>query len=377
MALPRRFRPYARQAETQAAIRYGGQEDALQSIFDTLTRDYGRQSTAQRDMGMSLLGSLNHAGQNLTQVYSDAGLTPEVLATIGESPTGQRIAAELARGQAGIQEQRTGALAGQQYIQQRLADDYREDVGQINRQATSMAKERGLYESSLLDELIGEDRARRSEINAAARKQQFDAEQNILDREASQGNALIGQGLIADEQGNLLPLPGGKADPNAPANKPKRPRVTADAQKTAGTAFSNAFSLAGGMVKGKPKTPKVRQGVTNILASGREASGGEPVYDVVEDPYTKKKTNRRRIDPDTNTQVTTPKKQGVPKFDRPIAEAATEQAMFGYVTTKTVRNLQKLGYSVRQIPGLVTENQYRKTRPRQKASVVRPNPDQR
>ena len=93
---------------------------------------------------------MNAAGGNLTQVYNDAGLTPEVLASIGNSPTGQRIAAELARGQAGIIEQKSGAQAGQQFIQQRLGDDYRDDVGQINQQLRSLVTERGLYESSLL-----------------------------------------------------------------------------------------------------------------------------------------------------------------------------------------------------------------------------------
>lgn len=277
--LPRRFEPYQRQADTQTEIRYGAQETGLKSIFDRLTSDYTRQADAQRTMGMSLLGSLNTAGQDLTHTYSEAGLTPEVLAGIGNNPGGERIASELARAQAGILEQKTGALAGQQYIQGDLADKYREDVGEINTQAQALAREKGLYESSLLEQLIGEDRSRRHDANAAAAKMEFDAEQAILDRDAAQGNALIGQGLIPDAKGNLQPLPGGKADPNAPGNqpKPKKPSKPTGADRSIQGDMRQAASwikqLDSANKGSFPDPAKRRQVVQEILLKGDQATG--------------------------------------------------------------------------------------------------------
>ena len=60
--LPKRFQPYANQAATEAALRYGAQEDALQSIFGQTTADYQRQAAAQDAASRSLLGSLQSAG---------------------------------------------------------------------------------------------------------------------------------------------------------------------------------------------------------------------------------------------------------------------------------------------------------------------------
>src|SRR6478609_2592704 len=96
--LPKRFRPYLEQAQTQAALRYGAQESALGGVLAQLVRDYGRQSEAQHS-----------AGQNLEKVYTDAGLTPALRQQIADSPTGQRLAGELASGQASIQNQTLGA----------------------------------------------------------------------------------------------------------------------------------------------------------------------------------------------------------------------------------------------------------------------------
>lgn len=373
--LPKRFQPLLEQARTQGALRYGAQESGLQSIFDDVTQNYTRQSAAQEGAARSLLGSLATGGVRLNQAYSDAGLTPEVRAQYAQTPDGQRILASLARGQGDIQQQQLGAEAGRQYIQQRLGDDYRTDVNKINSQKTAMDTERGLYESSLLDQLIGSDRSMRHDANAAARKQEFDAQQAIDDRTAARDNALISQGLLPDAEGNLQPLPGGKADPNAPSNRPKRTSgagtASPDAQRSAGTDFQKAAALANALKGGQPATPEIRQAISNTLTNGKPASTGKVIYEEV--PIldaggrpTGKTKRQPKLDPKTGQQVTSKSRPAVPAFDAAIANAATEQALFGYVTTKTVRELQKLGYSVNGIPGLKTENQYRQAQPKKK-----------
>jgi hypothetical protein len=384
-ALPKRFRPLFDQAQTETAIRYGAQEDALGSILAQASRDYGRQSAAQQTASQSVLGALKAAPGRLTQAYSDAGLTPSLLSQIAGSPTGQRLAGELAAGQAGIQQQFTGAQAGEQYLQQHLFDQYRDDANQVGGQLSSLGKERGLFQSSLLDQLITGDRATRHAANEAARKQQHEDTQAVLDRATRTGNALIRQGItpVINEDGSVTlgpAIPGGKADPNAPGNKPKRTSgpgtATPDAQRTVGNSFSKALALASGMVRGKPRTPEIRSTVQGTLTSGKPASQGKVVYEEVPvlGPNGQPTDKTKRV-PKLNkdgSQVTTASRPAIPSFDESVAQAATEQAMFGYVTTATVRKLQKLGYSVNQIPGLKTENQVRRSRPKPDRSTPAP-----
>lgn len=380
--LPERFEPLLAQARTQGALRYGAQESGLQGIFDDTTQNYTRQSAAQEGAARSLLGSLQSASVGLNSAYSDAGLTPEIRAQYANTPDGQRILASLARGQADIQQQQLGAQAGRQYIQQRLGDDYRSDVGKINQQAQAERTERGLYESSLLDQLIGSDRSMRHDANAATRKQAFDAQQALDQRNAARDNALIGQGLLPDSEGNLQPLPGGKADPDAPANKAKTKRTSGpgtaspEAQRSVGNDFKKAFGLAKGLKGDQPSTPEIRQAISGTLTNGKPASTGKVVYEevpVLDAAGRPTGKTKRQPKLDANgQQVTSSSRPAVPAFDAPVAAAATEQAMFGYVTTATVRELQKLGYSVNQIPGMTTEGAYRKAHPQKPYSMPAP-----
>jgi hypothetical protein len=259
---------------------------------------------------------------------------------------------------------------------QDLFDKYAENVGQVSGQSQALTRERGLYTSSLLDQLIQGDRSARHDANAAAAKQQHDDLQQQLDRESSQDNALIGQGLVVGEDGSLTPLPGGKADPNAPSNK--KPRTSGpgtaseDAQRTAGESFSAALGFAKGLTKGKGGRPGLREGTINVLVSGRPATDGKVVYEDVpvlnaQGKPTGKTKRQPKLDANGN-QITSTSRPAVPSFDRPIAQAAAEQALLGYVTTSTVRQLQKLGYSVNNIPGLVTQNQRNTSRPPQSSA---------
>jgi hypothetical protein len=379
--LPKRFEPFLQQATTEAELRYGGQEATFATVLGQLARDRDRRLDAQATAQSALLGSLKGADANVDRYYKESGLDPSVLSTLAQDSTGKRLAGEMAGYRSQNQQGLLGSLAGDQYQRSRINEDYTDRSGTVFDQAAAEQKERGTFVQSLLGQLIQGDRSARSAANAQAREQSHDDLQAELDRAASQGNALIGQGLTTDTEGNLLPLPGGKADPSAPGNKPKRTTgpgtANKDAQLTAGKEFSRALGLAGGMAKGKPVTPENRRRIANNLATGRGASGGETIYDEVpvldargvpkkdEDgkPITKQVP---RVDPKTGTRETTPTRPAVSAVDGTIAAAATEQAMFGYVTTATVRELQKLGYSVNQIPGLKTENQAKATRPQHK-----------
>jgi hypothetical protein len=279
--LPSRYRPYLAQSKTETAIRYGSQESALHQIFDQTTRDYYRQATAQRDAGMSVLGALKGADKGLRQVYAQSGLGPHLLSQIAGSPTGQRLAGELASNRVDVKNQLLGAQAGQQYIQQHLGDQYREDVGNINAQGSALAREKGLYQSDLLDQLITADKAARQQARLAAAKQRHDdalARQQIV---SAQTNALIGQGLLPDPSGSLVPLPGGKADPNAPQFKDKPVKPKAIKPTGADRSIQKDFRKASSWIKQLdesnkheyPNAAKRREVVQEILTKGDQVSG--------------------------------------------------------------------------------------------------------
>jgi hypothetical protein len=381
--LPKRFRPFYDQAQTQSELRYGAQESALGSVLAQLVRDYGRQSQAQHSAGQSVLGALSGASAGLEKVYTDAGLTPALRAQISESPTGQRLAGELASGQASIQDQTRGAQMGQQYIQQRLGEQYQDDVGQVSDQSVAMAKERGLFTSSLLDQLISGDRASRSAANAAAREATRAEQQKALDRATQTGNALIGQGItpIIGDDGSVSlgnPLPGGKADPNAPANKPKgsKPNRATNTERSGfGTDFSRALGLAKNAIE-KPEDRKSKalrsQTARNIL-DGFEASGGETIYD----------TNKKGKDglPNPNygkpllnadgTEQKTEKFTAVEKVANQVAvQAALDIAFDGALSRETVRKLHDLGIKTTDLGNLPTQTQ--KARQRKSRDYARP-----
>jgi hypothetical protein len=109
-----------------------------------------------------------------------------------------------------------------------------------------------------------------------------------------------------------------------------------------------------------------RRSLSSTPAASRRRRQGQPVTKQVKVLWKKgdKDAPGKPIDPSLiGTVRTTSPRPAIPAFDAPIAAAATEQAVYGYVTTQTVRDLQKLGYSVNQIPGLITENQARKLNP--------------
>lgn len=365
--LPQRFVPYLEQAQTQGALRYGAQETGLQGLFDSATQNYQRQSAAQEGASRSLLGSLATGSVNLNNAYSDAGLTPEVRAQYAGTPDGQRILASLARGQGDIQQQQIGAQAGRQYIQQRLGDDYRTDVGKIEQQRAAMSTERGLYESSLLDQLIGDDRAGRQKINADARQQQFTADQAIQQQQSTRDNALIGQGLLPDAQGNLTPLPGGKADPNAKTNKPKKVKATRAEQSRAATDFSTALGIATDYVGNDPKDKALRREIGQKLLRGEETIKGKPVYDTRQQINGKPNPSYGKplLNKDGTVQ-TTGDLPGIQKVDnQPIVQAALDMVFDGHLSPATVRKLHDLGYEVRGLSGVKTRADVPKPKPQQ------------
>lgn len=393
--LPKRFLPLLAQVQNEAALRYGSQESGIASILGQLSRQRDNDLGAQQTANMSLLGSLQGADKRLAGFSSEAGLTPEVQASLVGTPTGARLAGELVQNRADNQQALLGAQAGNQYQVGHINDQYNDQVQTLSDQLQAEQKERGIFTQGQLDTLISGDRSARHDANVAAAKQTHDDLQSELTRQTQIGNALIGQGLqpVLGSDGSVTigaPLPGGRADPNAPGNtkKPKRTTgpgtATGAAQLKAGTQFSTAFGTARKGLQGKGTDPDAIRTAVDSLVSGRKAAKGATIYDQVPDTnqYGQVKKNPDgspkmkqvpRIQPAKNPdgspnplagqRVTAPPTPASAPVPRPIAQAAAEQAAYGYVTTATVRALQKLGYSVNQIPGLTTQNQHATSTP--------------
>lgn len=353
--LPKRYKPYVAQANTEADLRYGGQEAAFGSLFGSTRHDYQQQSAAQGAATRSLLGALAAAPADLNRVYSEAGLSPSVLAGISNSPTGQRLAGELARSQAGIQTQATGAQAGGIYQQQHLFDQYRQDVGKINDQVTAERHERGVFTSSLLDQLIGSDKAARAAAKQHLADQQFTADQNALKNSQTEANALIGAG-VDPNTGAVLPGHGPK--PKA------KPQATRGEQAQAESAFSLALTSAKAAVEGQRPSKALINDVIDQLVNGIPATKAKPGKTVYEDVPVKDQfgnvtgTKRQpKLDPKTHTEITTGGDEGSPAIapvNPAIAHAAVEMATQGYLSPKTVKELHRLGYAVQGFPGVRT-----------------------
>jgi hypothetical protein len=244
-ALPQRFRPFYDQALTEADLRYGAQEAAFGTVLGQLGRDRDRQILAQRTAQQSLLGSMQQSDNNVNRFYSDSGLTPTVLQSLAGSNTGARLAGEMAGYRSQNAQNLISAQAGGQYQQQRINQDYGDKRASLVDQLNAEQRERGTFTSSALEQLITGDRSTRHAANVEAAKQQHADAQAILDRQTQQDNALIGQGLVVGKDGTLQPLPGGKADPNAPQfqkdpAKPKKPAKPSGVDRTIQSDYKKA-----------------------------------------------------------------------------------------------------------------------------------------
>jgi len=372
-ALPKRFRPLFDQAMTQAELRYGAPEAALGTVLAQLTREYNRGTAAQTSANQTVLGALQGADQRLNQTYTDAGLTPELRAQIGNSPTGQRLAGELASNRADVQSQQLGQQQGHQYLLDKLRSDFGDDLDALSSQGMAMAKERGLFTDSLLGELISADRAARSAANAAARKQAADEAQAALDRATSTGNALIGQGItpIIGEDGSVSlgpALPGGKADPNA--NKPKTNRATNSERKSFATDFSKALGLAQKAITGPQdkRSKSHRRATGQDIMNGYEGSGGETIRDTRQ---TIKQNGRDVPNPNygkpllnpDGTEQKTERIEGLDPIANQVAvQAALDIAYDGALSRETVKKLHALGIKTTDLGSVKTQTQLAKER---------------
>jgi hypothetical protein len=291
-ALPQRFRPFYDQALTEADLRYGAQEAAFGTVLGQLGRDRDRQILAQRTAQQSLLGSMQQSDNNVNRFYSDSGLTPTVLQSLAGSNTGARLAGEMAGYRSQNAQNLISAQAGGQYQQQRINQDYGDKRASLVDQLNAEQRERGTFTSSALEQLITGDRSTRHAANVEAAKQAHADAQAILNRDSAQQNALIGQGLAVDGKGNLTPLPGGKADPNAPGVHSKLATGLGGFALDVGLDPTTYLSFGVGSVGRKAVEAEARKATKQALKRGLSKKAADRAGRAAAQKALKRETNK-------------------------------------------------------------------------------------
>lgn len=205
MALPRRYRPYKRQAKAQTRLRYGAEANALKDLSREARGDLRRSVNTSAGIARSLVSALSQQPEQVERIYSETGLTPEVRENLaGASPFQQRQATEMAMADRELVDRQVQAREGAAFAINTAVKNFRSDIKDINRQRTRLANEAGLYGSTLLEQLIGEDRAARAEAKQQRRDQRFQANQNAMNRANQQAVSLIGKG-VDPATGQVIP----------------------------------------------------------------------------------------------------------------------------------------------------------------------------
>lgn len=370
--LPKRFLPLLAQAQNEAALRYGSQEAGLASILGQLSRQHERDLGAQTTANMSLLGSFQGADQRLGNFYTDAGITPQVQATLAGTPTGARLASELAQNRADIQQGLLGAQAGNQYQIGHINDQYNEGVQQISDQAQALLKERGIFTQDQLDQLISADRKTRHDAGLAAAKQAADDFNAEMQRQTSTANALIGQGLqpVLGPDGSVTvgsPLPGGKADPNAPGNqpKPKKPSKPTGADRSTQSQFRQAATWIKTLDESTAKDHRDGTGQIDPVTGVRDGTG--KIIKGISDP-----AKRRQIVQEILLKGD--RVSGIPSISGVGLDAALDMYFNKALSPETVAALHNAGAKVKFLGnGTVTANQLEAQRRKAIKKTNRPN----
>jgi hypothetical protein len=344
---------FQQQAADLSLVRYGPEISALTALLrDAASSRDTRltQATNARQAGVRAVfdarPQVEHAYEAAGQAVSPAfvnggGIEASALtARLGES-------AALARSQ--IEDRRVSAIQGEGSARQQILRDFAQDKGKITARALDLAREQGAYGASTLQQLIGDDAAAKAK-----------ARQDAADRQDAMTRALIGQGLLPGPDGSLTPLPGGKADPNAPSNKPKKTWATPVQQAAASDTLQAALNEA--------KTLKAsgagRHEVAQLLLDGDKGRPERqvPVYDTT--------TGKKKLHEDgTPVMKTVPAVPPLPQVkSQLLLSAALDIAYDGHLSRRNQRLLHERGVKIGPL-GVTTYGQYQRQQQRRRRAT--------
>jgi hypothetical protein len=343
---------YRRQASALSLVRYGPELSALTALLRQAQQTRNESISSARTGAASIQSAVDLARPDARRVYSGAqkianaqnAITAPSLASL---PAGNPFSAAASIEQSGLQsrlaesrastlseldERRVGAAAGYASERRQANRELRKTGQQVGQRYQDLARERGAFEASTITDLRG-----------AAAKSRADTQELVARLTQQERNSLRSAGTDPD---TLKPIPFGPQDPKAPKNQPKATKKPAPAtthqQQDASKQIGQAVAALGNL--DPDKDPGNWGALGNLLLSGQEA---KPIHD----PATGKPKYTK-----TGVPLMTPK---VPQIDRVYARAALQMYYNGHVDRSVVRDLHKLRLTIRDIPGVITEREWR------------------
>ena len=295
-----------RQARTQGRLRYGGEQQGLRQLARAERRELLDTTESQRSAADSIVSSAREGRQDIRGIYEDAGLTDMVRQSLGSNPAARRLAEEMAGAETEMRQREVDAREGAAFAINRATQDYRRDIKDIRDRKLSLKREKGIFVSDLLRQLVGEQQAARAEAQAEAQRMQFDWDKQTRSLMQSERSSLRSSGV--------------NPDTGKPTSKAKAKSKPTGADRDASAALGKAKTWLkrldnDGYRKKVPDTAKRRAALGELLTAGDQASG-------------------------------------VPSLPQHVVEAALDMHFAGRLSPATVKMLRSLGIQVRRLPGV-------------------------
>ena len=307
MPLPKRYRPYRRQARTQGRLQFGPEQQTLNRLGRDERRTMLDTIDSQNSAATAIALQAEEGGQDIRDIYENAGLTDAVRESLASNPAARRLAEEMAAGEVEMEQRAVDAREGAAFATRQAVRDYRRDIKRINEQKTDLARRKGLFVSTLLEQLIGEDKAARAAVAEQQQQQAF---------EMTKLGMQLGQ-----QERNSIRSAGIDPDTNKPLSTTKKTTKKATgADREAAAALGKAKTWLDrldndGYRTKVPSTTKRREALGELLTAGDRESG-------------------------------------VPALPQHIVEAALDMHFRRRLSPATVKMLRSLGIQVRRLPGV-------------------------
>lgn len=328
-----------KRARRSANLRYGGEERALGALMQEAEQDYRTDRRVANATSRAAAAAARASRRPIRKAYRQAQTQADVArqdvnASFGglsaaadpfKAVTEREFALEKQRTAGEAAEARSDAIArerdakvGRVFALGAAKQRHNAAIADLLAQASALRSEKGEYAASQLDEYL-----------AARDQQDFEAEQNRLDRKSARENTLLNQGRDP-KTGEPLDKP----------NKSGREKFD-PADRAQLRMFQDDFAVANQWIA------KLRE----VKATKNNPKTGT------------KKGDKPFDNPEKLQEILTSGNNdlGVPKVDDQLAiKAALDMAYKKYVTPQTWDRLYAAGFRVADLPGAMSAKKYRK-----------------
>jgi hypothetical protein len=364
----RRANRWASQAALQALVRYGPEESGLLELQREAGSELSTATRQARGTAEGVVNQVNAARPDVRGIYNRAGLAQAKTATTLEGDTAAlgsvadsiKAGASLEQtvGLRHLREAKADALTdlasrgvaakeGRVWAVRKAQDDFAASMAKVLQRKVDLAREKGAFTASTMDNLMQADLDRRQQLAIAnARLTQ------------SERGSLRSAGINPDTG---KPIRNGPLDPNSPLNR-QRDRSGRggggkgrfDATKAQIGAAQDDFALARRWATRLANGGASRAAVQGVLSQGQSASEKEVQ---LHDPATGKPLFNRDGTPKTVTR----RRGEVPQVKSGLLlQAALEMTYDGHLSRATARRLRERGIHPKQVGDVVLYRDWRR-----------------